>query len=151
MNRNPNVGCTICKRAVYRRPGILKLSKGRAYCSQTCFGISCRQEIPCLICKTPILSGANKITCSRSCANKSRKGIKYKQGSKRPIKDNVKTTRLLKQRLMKLRGRQCERCQYQIFQILQVHHIDRNRQNNSIDNLQLLCPNCHASEHYMKK
>lgn len=27
--------------------------------------------------------------------------------------------------------------------VLQVHHIDENRQNNSIENLIILCPNCH--------
>lgn len=27
---------------------------------------------------------------------------------------------------------------------LEVHHIDGNYQNNSDDNLELLCPNCHA-------
>ena len=27
---------------------------------------------------------------------------------------------------------------------LQVHHIDGNHNNNSIDNLQMLCPNCHS-------
>ena len=27
---------------------------------------------------------------------------------------------------------------------LQVHHIDGNHYNNSIDNLMLLCPNCHS-------
>ena len=27
--------------------------------------------------------------------------------------------------------------------ILQVHHIDENRQNNTLDNLIILCPNCH--------
>ena len=27
--------------------------------------------------------------------------------------------------------------------ILQVHHIDENRQNNNIENLIILCPNCH--------
>ena len=28
--------------------------------------------------------------------------------------------------------------------ILQVHHIDENRQNNTASNLIILCPNCHA-------
>ena len=32
--------------------------------------------------------------------------------------------------------------------ILQVHHIDENRQNNNIDNLIILCPNCHAKITY---
>lgn len=27
---------------------------------------------------------------------------------------------------------------------LQVHHIDGNKANNTLDNLQLLCPNCHS-------
>ena len=27
---------------------------------------------------------------------------------------------------------------------LQVHHIDGNNHNNTIDNLKLLCPNCHS-------
>lgn len=28
--------------------------------------------------------------------------------------------------------------------VLQIHHKDGNHNNNSIDNLQLLCPNCHT-------
>ena len=28
---------------------------------------------------------------------------------------------------------------------LEVHHIDGNRHNNTIENYQLLCPNCHAT------
>jgi len=27
---------------------------------------------------------------------------------------------------------------------LQLHHIDGNRKNNSLENLQILCPNCHT-------
>jgi predicted HNH restriction endonuclease len=28
--------------------------------------------------------------------------------------------------------------------ILQLHHIDGNRENNKEENLTLLCPNCHT-------
>ena len=43
----------------------------------------------------------------------------------------------------------CERCGENLpTAILEVHHIDGNRNNNSLDNLELLCPNCHALEHY---
>lgn len=42
----------------------------------------------------------------------------------------------------------CERCGYDKYiKILGVHHIDRNRNNNSIQNLEVLCPNCHSEEH----
>ena len=27
---------------------------------------------------------------------------------------------------------------------LELHHIDHNRYNNSLDNLQILCPTCHS-------
>lgn len=44
----------------------------------------------------------------------------------------------------------CERCGYnKITQILEVHHKDRNRNNNNILNLEILCPNCHDEEHYL--
>ena len=43
----------------------------------------------------------------------------------------------------------CAICNYnEEPKILQVHHIDENRQNNSIDNLIILCPNCHAKITY---
>ena len=36
----------------------------------------------------------------------------------------------------------CERCGYNAYQeILELHHIDRDRKNNERDNLLLLCPN----------
>lgn len=43
----------------------------------------------------------------------------------------------------------CNICQYnKIPEILVVHHIDRNRNNNNIENLQILCPNCHEETHF---
>ena len=113
-----------------------------------CYGISCRKEKPCIICGKPILSGANKKTCSRSCANKHRAGIKYKLNRPR---DKVKSYQALKIRLLKVKGGNCERCGYNKYEILQVHHKDRNRFNNELDNLELICPNCHFEEHYLEK
>lgn len=47
-----------------------------------------------------------------------------------------------------LKERVCERCGKSEWEgepiPLQVHHIDGDRTNNSIENLQVLCPNCHA-------
>lgn len=43
----------------------------------------------------------------------------------------------------------CERCAYDEHpEILVVHHRDRNRGHNDVSNLEVLCPNCHALEHY---
>jgi len=44
----------------------------------------------------------------------------------------------------------CNRCGYnKILDVLQVHHIDRNRDNNKLENLEILCPTCHMEEHYI--
>jgi hypothetical protein len=146
--RNPNTKCIICGKHVYKRPAEIERNKGRVFCSRSCYGISCRKEKPCVICSTPILAGAHKKTCSRVCANKHRTGIKYK--IKRP-KDKVKHYQSLKISLLKKRGKVCERCSYNKYEILQVHHKDKNKSNNKLDNLELICPNCHSEEHYLEK
>jgi Zn finger protein HypA/HybF involved in hydrogenase expression len=46
----------------------------------------------------------------------------------------------------------CESCGYdKIVEVLQVHHLDRDRNNNSQDNLQILCPTCHMEIHFLTK
>ena len=145
--RQPNIKCLICAKLIYRRPGEIKNNRGRVFCGQACYGVGCRKETPCVICGTPILASANKKTCSRGCANKHRAGIKYNVG--RP-KDKVKNQQSLKLSLLKTRGKKCERCGYQQYKILNVHHKDRDRNNNGLENLELICPNCYAEEHYLQ-
>lgn len=54
----------------------------------------------------------------------------------------------LKRHLIKKRGCQCENCKRKSWLkepiTLELHHIDGDRTNNQINNLQLLCPNCHS-------
>jgi len=100
-----------------------------------------------VVCGKPILSGFHKKTCSRSCSNKHRAGIKYKLNQPR---SKVKSQRHLKIRLLAARGGVCERCGYDKVEILQVHHKDRNRTNSDLKNLELVCPNCHFEEHYLE-
>lgn len=53
-----------------------------------------------------------------------------------------------KKHLINLRGHICDNCKNtQWFDrpiTLEIHHIDGNRTNNELENLQLLCPNCHS-------
>ena len=146
--RNPNTKCTVCGKPVYRRPVQLQQSNGRAYCGQECYGFASRKEKSCIVCKKSILAGLNKKTCSRACANTYRTGVKYKIGRPR---DKAQEIRALKIRLLEQRGGKCERCGYTKTQILHVHHKDRDRKNNSSNNLELICPNCHYEEHYLEK
>ena len=54
----------------------------------------------------------------------------------------------LKPHLIRLRGLKCESCELTEWKNntipLEVHHTDGNKTNNSLENLQLLCCNCHA-------
>lgn len=147
--RKPNSKCVICDNLVYRRPKMLEQTQGRAFCGNACYGMYCRNETPCMVCGKMILASLHKKTCSRSCANAHRTGIKYKLGQ--PLKDKVKAQRSLKLRLLDARGKKCERCEYDKYEILQIHHKDRNRNNNDLSNLQLICPNCHYEEHLLEK
>ena len=146
--RNPNTKCVVCKSPIYRRPIEIERNKGNVFCSISCYGLSCRKEIPCVTCGKLILTGLNKKTCSRSCANKHRAGIKYKIGRPR---DKARTARILKLRLIEERGKNCERCGYGKYEILQIHHKNRNKKDNEKENLEIICPNCHYEEHYLEK
>lgn len=45
---------------------------------------------------------------------------------------------------------ECADCGWNLVDdVLEVHHIDRDRTNNVVENLKILCPTCHNIEHYM--
>jgi len=81
------------------------------------------------------------------------KGIKF--GPKRPIEDylsNQQTInshklrkRLINDKIFPYKCSNCHLSQWLDQPIpLELEHIDGNHNNNSLDNLTLLCPNCHA-------
>ena len=69
----------------------------------------------------------------------------YSTFTNNSIKKNGKTT--LKA-IINLRGRKCENCGMVEWLgqpiNLEIHHIDGNHNNNELENIQLLCPNCHS-------
>ncbi len=146
--RKPNSNCKMCDKAIYKRPSQIALNGGKIYCSNKCYGISCRDERPCIMCGKMILGSLNKKTCSRVCSNKNRAGIKY--GIRKPY-EKIKSQEIIKSRLIELRGMKCELCGYKKYEILHIHHKDRNRSNNNFNNLELVCPNCHYEKHYLEK
>jgi len=62
--------------------------------------------------------------------------------------DELVSTDAIKKRLVKERGHQCECCQKTMWLggsiVLELDHVNGDRFNNTRENLQLLCPNCHA-------
>lgn len=98
----------------------------------------------CPICNKDFLTQEGhpkeKTTCSKGCSNTY---FRSKENS-----PNFKTGKTIYRKYTDLK--ECNRCGYNEHpQILQVHHIDRNRDNNKDDNLEVLCPNCHTLDHYL--
>jgi hypothetical protein len=62
--------------------------------------------------------------------------------------EELKTDRSRKARILQERGHRCENCgltEWLGLPIkLELHHVDGNTDNNSRENLQLLCLNCHS-------
>jgi len=56
------------------------------------------------------------------------------------------------QRLLGARSRgYCEKCRMSLLHVQShIHHIDGNPKNNKLENLILLCPNCHSQFHMGK-
>lgn len=70
--------------------------------------------------------------------------------------ENKKGGKTLAAPLVALRGQKCECCGITEWLgnpiKLEVHHLDGDRLNNELANLELLCPNCHAyTETYCRK
>lgn len=68
--------------------------------------------------------------------------------SKKHSFEEARTRRTRKVALIRERGRKCENCHNDLWMgvpiPLELDHIDGNGNNNSRENLKILCPNCHA-------
>jgi hypothetical protein len=113
------------------------------YCTPKCYHKAMAKkgtiEYECQHCLKKFLGAPSQKRkfCSKACINKA---------SHKTFKPNFTTVR----KAMLTRGllSSCVRCGFNTYpKILGVHHKDRNRTNNSLDNLEVLCPNCHSIEH----
>ena len=109
----------------------------------------CRQ----LQCKPETLNGYLQKMGIDYQGNQSGKGIKHDPKYKTAVEysqgANVKSYRL-KEKLVRdgLKEDKCEICGVSLWNgvklPLELHHKDGNHYNNNLDNLQILCPNCHS-------
>lgn len=167
MITKTTVYCLNCQQAFEVKLSELKRNNGK-YCSIKCSSISIgnikkqknliikKPNVQCSYCKKTFYLNESKKKRSKSglyfCCRE-HKDISQRIGGIKQIQPPHYTSIGTDYRNIALRGKEqkCERCNYnKLIEILEVHHKDRNRDNNNISNLQILCPTCHMEEHFLK-
>jgi predicted nucleic acid-binding Zn ribbon protein len=93
----------------------------------------------CKRCGTPC--NAANVFCSRRCKSMFDAELKLASGS--PVGNYT-----IKTYLIHTRGHKCEKCNNTSWMNnpipLECHHKDGNRNNNTVENVEIVCPNCHV-------
>lgn len=150
----PEVKCKICGSSFYAKPYHVKRGWGK-YCSRECHhkSMKARIELKCDICGKYMertasdtkKSKSKKYFCSKSCQTQWRNV--YFSGKRHA---NWKAGKRLNYRSILKKSdvpEKCQRCNSRDKRVLAVHHLDHDRENNSVDNLVWLCHNCHTLIH----
>lgn len=100
-----------------------------------------KEMSPCLNCGNPVRCKPNQY-CSTTCQ------YQFKRKCRIENDINSVSSRTLKKYLLDQRGHRCEACGITEWRgkpaPIELDHRDGNPENNSLANLRLICPNCHA-------
>jgi len=129
---------------------------GKKFCSQSCsithnnrLRISKQINVVCITCNISFKTHQHDAKfCSRECFNLERKRIKDTEIESGECQ--TMSTRRYKVYLYEKHGEKCMKCgwnevnEYTGKIPLELHHVDGNPDNNSLENLEILCPNHHS-------
>lgn len=132
--------------------------RARKYCSQKCARLGGRNQIimVCDLCKEeykkkPSSFGNSKhgfYFCSRECKDKAQRlESNFPEIHPPHYGSGEGSYREIAFRHYLPKCNRCGRSEYP--GTLKVHHKDRDRTNNCLGNLEILCPNCHDLEHFL--
>lgn len=161
--------CQTCK-ANFNAP-LKEVNRGNAkYCSKICSveGVKKKQilrnllknkpNVQCSYCKELFYKNISKQKLSKSglyfCCREHKDSAQRIEFGLKKLQPPHYSEAMTDYREFAKRNKifKCERCNYNKYEeVLQVHHKDRNRENNTIENLEILCPTCHMEEHFLNK
>lgn len=143
--------CEVCQRPFWVPRHRLRSQRT---CSPDCRGKLRRQRVSltCATCNKPFERAPNKLNVSRSgvyfCCRKCKDEGQRIGGVAAIQPPHYGTGAPWVARYIRIRGRKCEECGRSRWSEqpipLELHHVDGNSRNHADNNLQLLCPNCHA-------
>jgi hypothetical protein len=127
-----------------RKDEIIKMIDDKEPKSKICRLLDCRPStLETYLKKLGIEYKGNPGMSGKKTDPKRKSAIEY-------MEKEIVVTSKLRLKLIEdgLKDKKCEKCGISNWQgedlPLELHHIDGNRFNNNIDNLQILCPNCHS-------
>lgn len=153
--------CSHCSKLFERDLGQVNQSKQRGcqdtFCSLDCFYRAKKIKhsiiVNCSNCGKKIIktksaaakSKTGNLYCSRKCSA-SKNNTLFKSAENHPnYKNGISLYR--KKALIAFEDLKCSQCGFKDIRALEVHHKDKNRKNNDLENLLLLCANCHKIIH----
>lgn len=146
------IQCDNCSQVYYRQTRLYKAKVDG--CSSKCINIlkGNSKQVICANCGKLHIKSNSKLEnsksglyfCSRECKDTGQTYIKEIQPDHYGSGETNYRDRALKEY-----GAICNRCDYsENIAAIVVHHINHNRKDNSLKNLEVLCANCHAIEHW---
>lgn len=98
----------------------------------------------CLCCgvqfNTEPRNTKEQVTCSRACSN-----TYFRSGTNNG--NFIDGSKQYRDKAFKIYKPLCNRCGFDNILALEVHHKDRDRSNNDLSNLEIVCANCHTIDH----
>ena len=152
----PIVNCKLCSSEFYGKPSHIKMGYAK-YCSSVCQYKNRKngKDVFCDVCgkktykqlKQLTKSKSGKFFCSKSCQAVWRNQV-FVGNKHANWKNGLFAYRsvLTRNKISKF----CTLCKTKDIRVLAVHHVDKNRKNNSLSNLAWLCHNCHFLVHHNK-
>ena len=148
-NKKEKVICIICGTTTAINQYRIKKNK-KYFCSDKCRrSYNERVKIKCVFCGKKFNVVTSRASVAKYCSNR----CKWKQMGKnyrKYIGRNSGFIALDRKRALEKYGKKCEMCAWD--RLVEIHHLDGNRNNHDIKNLCVLCPNHHTlSEKKYKK
>ena len=151
-----NKSCLYCDKVF--KASLREHKRGNArFCSISCGSKNRKQEkqpnCVCNFCgnkfyKKPahfVNSKSGLRFCSRVCKDEAQK-LKYGITEIHPEHYGIDSG--YRAKALENYPNKCNICGYNKYvSVLEVHHKDKNRSNNKLDNLEILCPTCHTERH----
>lgn len=151
-----NINCKACNKEFYVAQGRIATAK---FCSVQCLNHTQYESIfkNCGTCNKEFevsQSRKDRTFCSQLCKNvdaKNEKELRLRIKALGILKRGRNSSRDLKKYISRTRELYCDNCGYNKSSYnIEIHHIDENPNNNTIENLAVLCVMCHRDVHYGK-